>query len=321
MNAPRHFDQDPAATVADALNHLPPDCDRETWVLLGMAAKDALGDGGFDVWDRWSQGADSYRAQDALSAWRSFKPGKVTAGTLFHLARQAGWKPEGGAVQAPPRPAPDPAREAARRAAEQAAHDAAARKARAIWQRARPAQAHPYLARKAVRGHGARLAFGKLVIPLFSGALSLDGALCADLSQLTNLQLIDADGGKRFLRGGRKAGCFWWIGPPSRVVCIAEGFATAASVLEATGNRCFVAFDAGNLPAAALAVRGLLPDSEIVLCADHDASGKGWHYANLAAQQAGGTVAMPDTPGEDFNDVWRAVRGGAARRIGEAGHG
>lgn len=94
----------PARSVADALQHLPPDCDRETWVALGMVVKDALGDAGFDVWDDWGKGADSYRAQDALSAWKSFKPGKVTAGTLFHLAKQAGWKSEGGAL--PPLPPP-----------------------------------------------------------------------------------------------------------------------------------------------------------------------------------------------------------------------
>lgn len=129
---------------------------------------------------------------------------------------------------------------------------------------------HPYLVRKGIKGHGAKLAFGKLAIPLYAGLERLGNEEYAPYRHLVNVQLIDADGNKRFLKGGRKAVCFWWIGPPSPTVCIAEGFATAASVLEATGNRCFIAFDAGNLPAVALAVRGLLPGCEIVLCAGID---------------------------------------------------
>jgi len=283
---------DDYATVADALRWLSPDCDRETWIQIGMAVKAALGDDGFGLWDEWSQGADCYRPKDALAAWRSFKPGKVGPGTLFHHARVAGWNPQNGAIPHRPMPTHRPEAEAARRAAEEAAHTAAAGKAAAIWRRAPAAFAHPYLARKRIKGHGARLAFGKLAVPLF-----------ADPQTLVNLQFIDADGGKRFLKGGRKAGCFWWTGRSTPTLCIAEGFATAASIHEATGNRCFVAFDKGNLPAVALAVRGLCPGHALVVCADNDESGQGEYYGRMAAWQAGAAFAMPDAVGQDFNDM------------------
>jgi putative DNA primase/helicase len=292
MNAPspNHY-ADPATPITDALRYLSPDCDRETWILLGMAVKSALGDAGFPIWDGWSQGGDTYRAKDAQAAWRSFKAdGKIGVGTLYHLAKQAGWKAPGGAL--PPLPAPKPRAEteAAERALERQ-RDAVARKAWNIFRYAPRTDSHPYLTRKHIKGHGARLSYGKLVIPLYAGP-----------KRLVNLQFIDGDGTKRFLSGGRKAGCFWWIGrQPTKTVCLAEGFATAASIHEATLHRCYLAFDAGNLPAVAEAVRALHPDSRIVICADHDPTGI--KYAGIAAARIDGYIATPEREGQDFNDV------------------
>ena len=65
--------------------------------------------------------------------------------------------------------------------------------------------------------------------------------------EIWSLQTIDADGGKLFMPGGRKRGCMFWIGEPSDRIVIAEGFATGASIHEATGLPVAVAFDAGNL--------------------------------------------------------------------------
>mgnify|MGYP001462696795 FL=1 len=86
----------------DALNSLPPDCDRAAWVKTGMAFHAAGGD--LDTFDQWSAGADSYNAQTCRATWRSFKtaPGGVGAGALFGMARDHGWT-EGNAS---PRPAP-----------------------------------------------------------------------------------------------------------------------------------------------------------------------------------------------------------------------
>ena len=40
-----------------------------------MAVKSELGDGGFEIWDTWSQQDDSYRPADARAVWRSIGPG------------------------------------------------------------------------------------------------------------------------------------------------------------------------------------------------------------------------------------------------------
>lgn len=112
----------------------------------------------------------------------------------------------------------------------------AATMAAAIWKAAQPAT-HPYLTRRGIKAHGARLHDGKLLVPMRDGA------------QLHSLQFIDADGRKRFLTGGRVAGCYFSIGDlkGAAVLCTAEGFATGATIFEATNYPVAVAFNAGNL--------------------------------------------------------------------------
>ncbi|MBK7252207.1 MAG: toprim domain-containing protein [Gammaproteobacteria bacterium] len=68
--------------------------------------------------------------------------------------------------------------------------------------------------------------------------------------RLMSLQRIGPDGEKRFFYGGHVAGGYFIIGAPGDTVCIAEGYATAASIHEATGHAVAVAFNAGNLPAS-----------------------------------------------------------------------
>jgi putative DNA primase/helicase len=56
---------------------------------------------------------------------------------------------------------------------------------------------------------------------------------------LVNCQLIAADGTKRFLKGGRKRGCYHVIGEPDYDppgLCIGEGFATMATVHKYAGG-------------------------------------------------------------------------------------
>ena len=67
--------------------------DRDTWWQVGAAVKDELGENGYDLWDEWSQRADSYSARDAKSTWKSLKPGMWHIETVWKLARQNGWQP------------------------------------------------------------------------------------------------------------------------------------------------------------------------------------------------------------------------------------
>jgi putative DNA primase/helicase len=145
---------------------------------------------------------------------------------------------------------------------------------------------HPYTARKGIRAHGARVQGDRLVIPL----RDVEGAI-------HSLQFIGADGEKRFLTGGRKAGCYFEIGRPVDVLCVAEGFATGASIHEATGYAVAVAFDAGNLGSVAKALREKHPDLQLIVCADDDhqtAGNPGLSKATEAALSTGALLAVPD---------------------------
>ena len=179
----------------------------------------------------------------------------------------------------------------------------AASKAAAIWEAAKPAPAdHPYLARKGIKPGGARLHNDALVIPLRAG------------DEIHSLQFIGPEGDKRFLTGGRVCGCYFSISNPTgaAALCIAEGFATGATIHEATGHPVAVAFNAGNLGPVAQAMRERFAELPLIICADDDATtagNPGITKANEAARSVGGLVAIPDFGADrpegatDFNDM------------------
>ncbi len=184
----------------------------------------------------------------------------------------------------------------AREAEEEARRRAARDKAASIWRDLSPApDNHPYLVRKRVHNHGLRVSGGALVVPIRNSA-----------GVLHSLQFIDGDGQKRFLSGGRKKGCYFAIGAPTGRLCIAEGYATAASVHEVTGYAVAVAFDAGNLAPVALALRAKYPSLILTICADNDADAPhntGLTKAREAALAVGALLAVPPISG-DFNDLY-----------------
>ncbi len=140
---------------------------------------------------------------------------------------------------------------------------AAQREAIAVWGSLTPAGAdHPYLVKKAVGAYNIRLDGNSLVIP------------CRDTAgQIHSLQHIKPDGWKQFFTAGAVTGHFHTIsrteGGPT-VVYIGEGYATGASIHEATGAMVIIAFNAGNLLSVVQAVRAKYPDKQIVVCADDD---------------------------------------------------
>jgi putative DNA primase/helicase len=188
---------------------------------------------------------------------------------------------------------------------ESIAHDQAeaAMKAKAIWGAAKPAHDdHAYLAGKGIKASGARLYNDALVIPLSSGG------------EVQSLQFISPEGDKRFLTGGSVSGCYFSIGNQNgaEALCIAEGFATGASIHDATCYPVAVAFNAGNLLAVAKVMQEKFPDMRLILCADddwHTEGNPGIRKATEAALSVGGLLAVPvfgsDRPDDvtDFNDM------------------
>jgi putative DNA primase/helicase len=199
-----------------------------------------------------------------------------------------------------------------------AEHDAAARSAARLWTEATDApKDHGYLIRKGVLPHGVRVYRGNLSLH----EMPCDGAMLVPIrnaaGELRSLQFIAAEkcnegGDKRYVYSGERIGCYHAIGKPNGVICLVEGYATGASVHEATGHAVAVAFDAGNLKDVALALRAKYPELQIIVCADDDyrtAGNPGIVKATQAASAVGGLVAIPDFGADrpdsatDFNDL------------------
>lgn len=84
--------------VREALFCIPPESlDYMGWVSVGMALhhwNPALDGEGFRLFDEWSRLDGRYNGNEMTSKWNSFSGGgKITLGTLFHLAKENGFVP------------------------------------------------------------------------------------------------------------------------------------------------------------------------------------------------------------------------------------
>lgn len=177
-------------------------------------------------------------------------------------------------------------RKAAERERAKAA-ELAARRAAAGWAKAAPEGDSEYLARKGVGAHGVRFGgSGEVIIPL----LDLDG-------RVHGLQIIRSGKAaaasrrpaKEFWPAGlAKKGHFFVLGSPAAasVILVAEGYATAASLHEATGLCTIVAWDAGNLLPVVQSLAKRYKRARILVCADDDAFSAGNPGVTAAAAAA-----------------------------------
>lgn len=182
----------------------------------------------------------------------------------------------------------------------------ARRKAETILKHAKPANKnHPYLASKGILPHGIFTSEkGDLVIPLRNVR-----------GELQSLEFIGEDGSKRFLFGGAKKGNFHRIEKAKKApdrVFVVEGYATGASIHEATGCEVIVGLDAGNLLPVAKNIRAKCPAAHIVICGDDDRwkeDNAGRKGAKVARDAVGADLFFPlfkNLQGKkttDFNDL------------------
>jgi phage/plasmid primase-like uncharacterized protein len=182
--------------------------------------------------------------------------------------------------------------------------DAAMRQARERWIAADPTYtSHPYLAAKGIGPVGTRLDGANILVPLHGP----DG-------KIQSLQTIDAAGHKLFCSDLPTAGGMFIIG--SRIgealgpVLLCEGFATGATLHEATGNTVVVVFNAGNLAKVAERLVSAHPGTDWIVAGDDDrgkAKNPGREAAIAAAYILGCRAVFPTfpaaSPGTDFNDM------------------
>lgn len=174
-----------------------------------------------------------------------------------------------------------------REQAEKARHAEARIKAREKWDTAKePVPGHAYLLSKKVKAYGLRQdATGRLLVPV----RDTEGVI-------HSLEHIDPHGGKKFLTGGEVKGHFHVIPGEGNTSYLVEGYATGATIHEATGAEVIVAFSSGNMQAVAKVYK---TEKRLVVAADNDQSGAGLK----GAQATGLPYIMPDTVDMDFNDL------------------
>ena len=186
-----------------------------------------------------------------------------------------------------------------REAAQERQHQVASETVEKIWLSGGAAHPdHPYLKRKGIQTHGVRITGdGRLMAPLYDA----DGTL-------STLQYIDEQGGKLYHPGGQTGGKFWMLGTMDEpgTLFVAEGFATAATIHETSDRPVVVAYSASNLVPVTGTLREMYGSTQdIVIVADHDASGVGQRYAEQASAKYGARMVMPSILG-DANDYAQA---------------
>jgi putative DNA primase/helicase len=93
-DTPRHGPVD-MEEVASALAAIPVPAAYELWLDVGLALSTLPdNEGGFRLWDEWSAKGEGYTGTHELEKkWASFNGSGIGIGTLFHRAKEAGWKP------------------------------------------------------------------------------------------------------------------------------------------------------------------------------------------------------------------------------------
>lgn len=260
----------------DALHFLDAGCDRDTWHKIGRGAI-AAGVPLEEI-DAWSAtGANYAGTRDVLAAFRTIKPdGGTGAGTLFRLARDAGWS-DG---DKPQRQAP-----AKTRPVEPPRKPAPGMSAADVWSRCEAAtNAHPYIMVKQAAGVPLD---GLRVLPagdaLRIGGEPMAGALVVPIrtdGSISSLQFIappvvaerlktKGKPGKLNLPGASVEGWFT-VGEvvPGGVVYIVEGIGAAWSCWQATGAAAVVCFGWGRVRAVAAELRQRNASARLVLVPD-----------------------------------------------------
>ncbi|WP_312320020.1 primase-helicase zinc-binding domain-containing protein [Atlantibacter hermannii] len=186
-----------------------------------------------------------------------------------------------------------------------------------LMEKTRTATGNAYLTRKGFPGYecvmltathktgGVTYCAGDMVVPLYD-----------ERGALVNLQLINADGIKRTLKGGAVKGCCHTLEGKKQAgkrLWIAEGYATGLTVHHLTGETVMVALSSVNLLSLASLARQKYPTCQIILAADRDLNGEGQTKATAAADACDGTVALPPVFG-DWNDAFVQQGEDATRR-------
>ncbi|MEE9304118.1 MAG: PriCT-2 domain-containing protein [Thiotrichaceae bacterium] len=253
--------------IDNALRFIPAE-ERNTWVRVGMALKSELGDSGYSLWDYWSQSAASYQERAAQLVWRSFKSGGTKIGTLYHIAKQHGYRFEKAPARVIPEKKPLPPQKSTGKYAAE------------IWLKAdcsdKAVATHPYAVKKGIRSAGGA---GRAMV---SGRVVGKNADCIVIpirhlktNKVVAVQCVNVHGDKQafgpvsgntLLLGNTLNKHLSWF--------VAEGWASSYSMVfhHCHGNGCCaVAFGKGNLDTIAQRIAEVYEPERLVIIREQDA--------------------------------------------------
>lgn len=292
---------------------------RETWYKMAAALKSEFREQGKALYFEWSKSADNYKASDCDSQWRGADITKNNIGFLVNRAKENGFVRKNvqpmSAEQIAERERRN-ARELAKAEKErQAAHKEAARIGEWLWNKKAVAANpnHPYLQKKGITDpvvlSSIKQVDDKLIVPVKKSG------------KIVGVQWIMPDGRKPFNKGIDIKGGAIVIGNRNDMFngfYVAEGFATAASIVAATGKPCVVSFGSENLEEVTSNLKGFVTKNNIpvAFCADiNDGSVQnpnvGIRHAQAAAEILGkhAKVITPDFT-EIETTLWQAQNDG-----------
>lgn len=328
--------------VITALQFVSPNLPRKEWAMMGMAIKSEFPDAFdvFDSWSSGGASYKPRDARDAWKSFKA--SGGVGIGTLFAEAIKGGYRFERReltekekadfARERAERMAQRAQVEALEEAEAEAWHVRIAELAQQAWALLSDEGVSPYLGVKKVRAYGVRFVQRAVLIVVretressvvISGSENVQAYFknrdpadsiryikkgCVvvpvynEQFQIVNLQVIAAGGSKKFIKHGKKSGCFGVLGAPvfdnsDAPLAIAEGYATGASCVMATGWQCVLSWDCGNLARVARLMREIAPSRGLVLVADDDSKTEGnpgLTAARSVAAELGCMLAVPE---------------------------
>lgn len=149
--------------------------------------------------------------------------------------------------------------------------DRAAEAATKTWKSARTEGDSEYLHRKQITAHGVRFTpTGSVIVPMCDARDSLRGLQF--IHPAGHERIATVGSGKEFWPRGLQMSGTWHMigGAPRGILLIAEGYATGASIFEATGFPVAVVWSANNILPACLALKKKHRAARILICADDD---------------------------------------------------
>ncbi len=174
--------------------------------------------------------------------------------------------------------------------------DIAARRAKQVWEKLSTIGTCQYLDAKSVKAYGLRFSDSNCAyIPMLDGNGSVHGLQI--LLPEKHPRIAKTKRNKEFWPAGVvKKGHWFQLGIVRDIVLVAEGYATAASIHEATGLPVVVAFDAGNILHVVEALKKHYRSAKVLICADDDFKSEGnpgMSTASAAALSVNGAVVYP----------------------------